>query len=32
MNKAEAVVIQQVLEGLGKSFVGGADQQACFII
>lgn len=28
MNEAEGVVVQEVLEGLGQSFVGNADQQA----
>lgn len=32
MNKAKAVVIQEVLEGLGQSFVGGADQETHSII
>lgn len=32
MNEAEAVVVQEVLEGLGQSFVGTADQQAAFVV
>lgn len=32
VNKAEAVVVQEVLEGLGQSFVGTADQQAAFVV
>lgn len=32
MNEAEAVVVQEVLEGLGQSFVGTADKQAAFVV
>lgn len=32
MNEAKAVVVQEVLEGLGQSFVWTADQQAAFIV
>lgn len=32
VNEAEAVVVQEVLEGLGQSFVGTADQQAAFVV
>lgn len=32
MNEAEAVVVQEVLEGLGQSFVGTADQQAALVV
>lgn len=32
VNEAKAVVVQEVLEGLGQSFVWTADQQAAFIV
>lgn len=32
MNEAEAVVVQEVLEGLRQSFVGAADQQAALVV